>query len=74
MEDEQLGTSGSIANQLKLLEDYACANGFTPTIRLSEMITSSLIQSHYKGAKPQTPKDHVFQAFFVFRAFLESIF
>jgi DNA invertase Pin-like site-specific DNA recombinase len=35
-EDEQLGTSGSIANQLKLLEDYAVANGFTPTIRLSD--------------------------------------
>jgi hypothetical protein len=35
-EDEQLGTSGSIANQLKLLEDYAYTNGFSPTIRLSD--------------------------------------
>ncbi len=50
-DDELQGPSNSILNQQQLLQEYAEQNGLTPYIHICEMITSSLIQSHYKGAK-----------------------
>ncbi|MDR1699937.1 MAG: recombinase family protein [Lachnoclostridium sp.] len=50
--------------QFKVCEEYAARCGYNIIDYYQEMITSSLIQSHYKGAKTKTPKDHFFQAFF----------
>ncbi len=73
-DDENEGYSSSIMTQKQILSQYAKQHGLLNTEFYIEMITSSLIQSHYKGSKSKTPKDHVFQAFFTFEVFSKPIF
>lgn len=52
------GTSLSIENQKAIIRDFLDADPlqFMHVDTYIEMITSSLIQSHYKGAKSKTPE------------------
>ncbi len=62
----------SVVNQKKILTEFV--GGFDETFEIVdyyiEMITLSLIQSHYKGSKSKTQKDRVFQEFFSIYRFL----
>jgi hypothetical protein len=67
--------SESVINQKKILMEYLeqfFEGQYVIVDHYIEMITSSLKQLHYKGAKPKTLKHHVFQAFLLFSTFNES--